>query len=282
MSRRAFAIFVVFGSCAVALAVSAPAAWADRPLSDITCVHGDRATYDRGAHRFSDNAVVLGCARLTDSGVAQIDAGPQPGESSPTCLWLTIGPPRADGIFACAHRLGSEPRVLLILRDRSPKPLLVMGVAPATAERVLVAYSSRKGARERVRAQTIRAGDRLAQRVGAAEAFRTFVAELGPGVDVCEGIVPRAPGPARFASHGRAAVPRGHPLGRPDGWLAGFALSYGIGYGPDGAPNVCGRPSGAESRHGEPPALELRGALDVLGALTKLLSMVSATGPWTG
>jgi hypothetical protein len=226
---------------------------ADRPLSDIACERGQRATYDRGERRFSDKALVVGCARLADGGLLQIDAGGQERDSAPTCLWLTFGPPRSNGLFACARRLGSEPRVLLILRHPSRLPYLIFGVAPAGAERVGVSYSGAEGTRQRARAHVIRTGDRLARRVGAAEAFGAFVAELGPAVEICEGIEPRVLGSTPPSPRGRLATPSKHPLGRPDGWLAGFAPTYGVGYGPEDAPTVCDDLRGATPGDRRPP-----------------------------
>jgi hypothetical protein len=236
-------------------AAGTPIARADRPLSDITCEGGQRATYEHGERRFSDKALVVGCTRLADGGLLQVDAGRQDRDSAPTCLWLTFGPPASNGLFACARRLGSEPRVLLILRHRSKRPYLIFGVAPAGAERVAISYSGAEGTRQRARAHVIRSGDRLAQRVGATAAFGAFVAELGPAVEICEGIEPRVLGSMPPAPRGRLATPSKHPLGRPDGWLAGFAPSYGVGYGPGDVPAVCDdlrgatpsdqRPSGA-------------------------------------
>jgi hypothetical protein len=246
MPRTAIALLAIGAVSAAAHAGCAPIARADRPLSDITCDRGQRASYDRGEHRFSDKALVVGCARLADGGLLQVDAGRQERDAATTCLWLTFGPPSSNGLFACARRLGSEPRVLLILRHQSRLPYLIFGVAPAGAERVVVTYSSTEGTRRRARAQVIRTGDRLAQRVSAADAFGAFVAELGPAVEICEGIEPRVPTSMPRSSRGRLATPRKHPLGRPDGWLAGFAPSYGVGYGPEDMPTVCEDPQDAK------------------------------------
>jgi hypothetical protein len=247
MPRTAIALLAMGSVWMVAHAACTPIAHADRPLSDLTCERGQRATYDRGERRFSDEALVVGCTRLADGGLLQVDAGRQERDSAPTCLWLTFGPPASNGLFACARGLGFEPRVLLILRHRSRLPYLVFGVAPAGAERVAVSYSGAEGKRQRARAHVFRTGDRLARRVGASASFGAFVAELGPAVEVCEGIQPRVLGSMPPSPRGRLATPSKHPLGRPDGWLAGFAPSYGVGYGPE-EPTVC------DDQRGETPS----------------------------
>jgi hypothetical protein len=257
MRRTAIALLAMGAVCIAAHAAGAPIARADRPLSDITCERGQRATYDRGERRFSDEALVVGCTRLADGGLLQIDAGRQERDSPSTCLWLTFGPPRSNGLFACAHQLPSEPRVLLILRHRSKLPYLVFGVAPAGAERVVVervvvSYSGAEGPPQRARAHVIRTGDRLARSVGASAAFGAFVAELGPAVEICKGVEPLVLGSMPPTSRGRLAAPSKHPLGRPDGWLAGFAPSYGVGYGPQAVPTVCDDAQEATPRNQRP------------------------------
>ncbi len=222
--------------------------------------------------------MVLGCARLVDGGVVQIDAGRQAAEPASACLWLTFGPPRSDGLFACGPGLGREPRVLLVLRHRSPSPFLVVGVAPADVKRVAVAYSTAQGTRRRTRARMVSAGARLAERVGAPEAFGAFAAELDPVADVCQGLAPTAFDSTGSRSRGPLAIPSRRPLGRPDGWLSGFAPSYGVGYGPH-TPRVCDRP--VDRRPGwRAPSVVVRAAIDlVLGRLVNLVrSMMPAAG----
>jgi hypothetical protein len=268
---RARALFLTV--CAVgatALALLGPVANADRPLSDIACTRGERATYDRG-HQFEDGARVLGCVPLASGRTLQLDASPGTGQGAAVCLWLNANSP-PQGLFACPKRFKPRTRVLLILRHGPPRPVLVTGIAPPDVVRLAVAYFTESGARERVPAELLRAGAPLAARIGADQRFVTFVAELEPEVSVCRGIKPLAFDRAGSRRPARSAAPAGGVLARPDGWLAGFAQSYGVGYGPGRPPSVCDRqsPAVAADSEGQPA-----GPLRRLGSMfTRLLELV--------
>jgi hypothetical protein len=81
MPARAIVFLATGALCAAAHAADTPIARADRPVSDITCARGEPATYNQGAHRFYDRALVLGCMRLS-GGSLQIDGG-APGRRGP-------------------------------------------------------------------------------------------------------------------------------------------------------------------------------------------------------
>ena len=223
MPRRAATSLAICVACAAAHAVTGPAALADRPLSDITCDHGRPATHDRGTHRFADETMVLGCARLVDGGVVQIDAGRQAAEPASACLWLTFGPPRSDGLFACGPGLGREPRVLLVLRHRSPSPFLVVGVTPADVKRVAVAYSTAQGTRRRTSAHVPDPEDRLRFRAGARLGDRMAGCPASPRATALDtGLTPRGSATGR-STDGRAGE-------RPRSWCGPRSISFSAGW----------------------------------------------------
>jgi hypothetical protein len=271
MKRKAVAFLAAGAMWASAQALGPTIASADRPTSDITCTPGERATYDGGRHRFQDGAVVLGCAPLAGGGRLQLDASRGRNYSAQTCFWLTYGPPPTQGLFVCPKRLRNAAQPLLILRHRSPLPVLVMGTAPPDAERLVVSHTTADGTQKVVHPAVMAIGARGAEDVGAPGAFKAFVAELGPDVDVCRGISPRAFDSAGSRLPARSAAPRGTPLQRPDGWLAGFAPSYGVGFGPGDPPKLCKPVSRAPPVEAEPwsvrPLAHLRLILDRLADL---------------
>lgn len=256
-------IAVVLLLLAVAWALILAPAEADRPLSDVTCARGELATYDEGRHHLRDRARVLGCVRLASGGRLQVDASRQ--AATAVCLWLTGPSPPTQGLYACPGRRGlNAARALLILRRRSSMPSLVVGIAPAEARSVAVTYRTPDGAHERARARLIRAGGRLADRIGAPRAFGAFLAELGPDVDVCRGIEPRAVDRIGTRVPSQSVVPMGKPLPRRDGWLAGFAPSYGLGLGSGDAPRLCHRGS-RERSPGAEALLRIEGNEEPVG-----------------